>query len=81
MTNQQKQIIEKHISIAKTLISIWDPDFPIGENSNTGAKSDLDDLFLIAIPNKVWDQYREKHGIIDMKISPYYNNESLKETA
>ncbi len=63
------------------MIGIWDPDLPIKESSNTGAKSDLDDLFLIAIPNKVWDQYREQHGIIDMRISPYYNNESLREPA
>ncbi len=78
MKKQYEKIIEKHLFIAEKLIDVWGADTDMSESSINGAKSDLDDLFLIAVPNNVWDEYREKHGIEDMPISPYYNNESLK---
>jgi len=80
MKKKYKNIIEKHLYIAKTLVNIWNVDCDTGAELNTGAKSDLDALFLMAVPNKVWAEYRHKNSIPDMKISPYYNNDSLKET-
>ena len=73
------KIIEKHLYIA----SIIKEDYPMitkdGKlNQKGGIVSDLDDLFTIAVPNDVWDKYRIDNDIEDMHISPYYNNDSLK---